>query len=243
MPILGDKLPLSAVFRCAVALLMSLMAASAAQATPIEFADFQLLNADQPVSFTETSGLFAASVPVIFNFTSQSGLSTVDHAGLLTITESFALTPASSLGGGFLEQSILPSTLSITEVGTGLNLLTMSFTGNLVGLSGGPNASLSGAEGTGQTVTFTSSFATFAGTENSYNLGLAEISPLLSTIDGFLNNFAANMDGQFTTDSASFMPIVPEPSSAVLFGMGLLAVAALACRKAAGAAHARKGLC
>jgi hypothetical protein len=245
MPKLGHKLPLSAVLRCAAALLASLIAASAAQATPIEFSSFHLSNANQPISFTNngatSASIFALNVPVVFNFTSQSGLSTVDHAGLLSITNSLITTPASSLGGGFVNQPISTSTtLSIIEVGTGFNLLTMSFTGDLSGLSGGPSASLIGADATGQTISYSSSFATFAGTGDSYNLGLATINPTLSIgPGGFLNSFVANIDGQFTTDSASLIR-TPEPSSVVLFGIGLIAVAVLTRRRSIRSALARQ---
>jgi hypothetical protein len=238
---LADKPLLAAALRCAAALLGSVITGSAAQATPIEFADFHLLNANQSLSFTNNGGtsasITAASVPVIFDFTAQSGLSTADHNGILTISNTPTTTPASSFDGGLiLDQPIsVLTTLSIIENGTGKDLLTMSFTGNLVGESGSPDASLLGAESSGQIVAFSSSFATFSGSSESYNLGLDTISPSLSLgAGGFLSSFAANIDGQFT---AGITPI-PEPSSAILFAIGLLlTLGALAYRKAASTAQ------
>lgn len=237
---LAEKHRLTSVFRFAAALLASITFASAAQATPFEFANFRLLNADQPFSFTNNGGtsasIIAVDVPVIFDFTSQSGLSTADHPALLSISNA-TTTPASSLGS-ILDQPISnATTLTIIDSGTGMNLLTMVFTGDIIGPSSGPNASLLGAESTGQTVTFSSSFASFTQTANSYNLGLATISPSLSIGPGsFLNSFVANIGGQFTTDSSSVF--VPEPSSAVLIAIALLTLGAGACRKTIRAAFA-----
>src|SRR5438046_1805939 len=75
--------------RGVAALLASLWVASSALATPIEFGNFHLINASQPLSFTNNGGISATlqalNVPVVFNFTVQSGLSTVDRAATLTI--------------------------------------------------------------------------------------------------------------------------------------------------------------
>ncbi len=216
---LTDKYRLTAVLRFAAAILTTMTFASAARATPIEFANFRLSNADQPLSFsnnTTFASIIAANVPVVFDFTSQSGLSTVDHAGILSITNTPIATAASAFAT-ILDQPIPSSaTLTIIDSNSGMNLLTMTFTGNLIGQSNGPSASLIGAETNGQTVTFSSSFASFAQTDNSYNLGLATISPTLSIgPGGFLSSFVANINGQFTTDSGSLD--VPEPASATLF--------------------------
>jgi hypothetical protein len=212
-----------------------MLAGSAAQATQMEFANFHLLNANQPLSFTNNGGisgtLHALSVPVIFNFTVQSGLPTVDHTASLTINPPPTVLPA-IVSGTLLDQPINPTNFSIIENGTGKNLLTMLLAnGDLVGLNGGVNASLSDVN----TNVFSSDFATFgAPFTQSFNLGLATISvPLSVGPGGFLNSFISNVNGQFSVDSAGFTPInVPEPASAILFGIGLLTVAAMARRKA-----------
>src|SRR5205823_13642888 len=126
------------------ALLASLWIASSAWAAPIEFGDFHLINANQPLSFTNNGGVSAAlqalNVPVVFNFTTQSGLSTVDRAATLTINPPPTVLPA-IVGGSLLDQPIHPTTLSIIENGTGKNLLSMLATnGELVGISGALNA-------------------------------------------------------------------------------------------------------
>jgi len=229
--------PMAVMLRCATALLTLVLAGSTAYATTMEFASFHLLNANQSLSFTNNGGtsgtLQALSVPVIFNFTVQSGLPTSDHAASLTINPAgtAATTTPAIVGGSLLDQAINPLRFSIIENGTGKNLLTMLSTiGDLVGLNGGVNASLSDA----RTNVFSSDFATFGSTfTESFNLGLATMSaPLAVGPGGFLNSFVSNVNGQFSVDSAGFTPIgVPEPASAVLLGMGLLTIAAMARRK------------
>jgi hypothetical protein len=169
---------------------------------------------------------------VIFNFTAQSGLSTADRSAILTINPPGTLPtllPA-IVGGSLLDQPIHPTNFSIIESGTGKNLLTMlSTNGDLVGLNGSSNASLSGAA----TNVFSTDFGTF-GTSSSenFNFGLATTSvPLSAGPGGFLNSFISNVNGQFSVDSAGFTPNVPEPASAALFGIGLLIIAGLARRK------------
>ena len=225
----------AAALRCAAVLLVASLFGSTAQAVPIEFANVNLVDANQPLRFTNNGGisgtLSALNVSVTFNFTSQSGLSTADHAGTLTLNalSTPTLTPASAAGGLLNQPISSPITLSITENGTGKNLLTMSFTGDVVGTLGGPNASLSGAQVTGQTVVFTSDFGSFGMSNKSFIMGLATLSPPLSIgPGGFSNNFIANVNGQF---SAEFTPI-PEPATVALFAVGLAGVAAAARRKA-----------
>ena len=167
-------------------------------------------------------------MPVVFNFTTQSGLSTVDRPATLTINPPPSFLPA-IIGGSLLDQPIHPTTFSIIENSTGKNLLSMTATnGELVGISGAQNASLSGAS----TSVFSSDYATFSAPfSQSFNLGLATLSvPLTVGPGGFLNSFTSNLNGQFTVDSAGFVP-VPEPSCAALFGIGIIAIAARGLRK------------
>jgi hypothetical protein len=219
----------------AVAFLASMLVGTAARTAPIEFGNFHLLNATRLLSFTNNGGtsgtLQALSVPVIFDFTVQSGLPTIDHAATLTINPVGTLptTLPAIVAATLLDQPIRPLDLSITENGTGKNLLTMISTGgDLVGFNGGVTASVSGMNSS----VYTSDFATFnSPISQSYNLGLATLSvPLSVGPGGFLNSFTANVDGQFSFDGG-LTPKLPEPATVALFGMGALAVAALAASK------------
>lgn len=219
---LSNRFTVAVAPQCAALILASMVICQEPQAAAVEFANFSLSNANQPLSFTNGAvfgTLSESSTPVTFNYTVQSGLPTVSHAASLTIS-STTFTPASALGAGFLDQRFSNlSTLSIIDNGTGKNLLTVDFTGDLVGLQGSPNASLAGADTAGQIVGFTSDFGTFGISGNSFNLGLATISPSFGIgAGGFLNSFVANLDGQF---SANFTAYIPIPKSIWLMSTGL----------------------
>jgi hypothetical protein len=213
------------------ALTLAASLAAAANAAPIMFATFTEPAASQGLHFTNnggTSASFSASTPVDFEFTAPTGLPTTDHAATLTITVGIgpqAITPATTAGALIDQHLGVLSTLAITENGTGLNLLTVQFNGDILGISGSQNASISGDQLTGNIVTYSSNFLTFANTpSNSFNLGLATLSPTLSVgPGGFLNSFIANIDGQFSADNVSGGGS-PEPASLGILGLGAAAL-------------------
>jgi len=218
--------PIVAAIVGPIVTLACLLTGSAAQGAPIEFANFHLLNSNQPLSFTNNGGvsatLQALSVPIVFNYTVQSGLPTTDHPAILTINPPAIVTPAIA-AGSLIDQPIHPLSYSIIETGTGKNLLTMSSANaELVGLAGALSASVSGnANGV-----YSSTFAAFApSASESFNLGLATVSPSLSVgPGGFLNSFNSNIIGQFSVDSTGFTPNVPEPSTIALVATGLVLI-------------------
>src|SRR4051794_23305887 len=122
----------------------ALAVAAPASAGAVEFADFNAPGANQPFKFTNnggTSGTISASTPVTFNFTAASGLSTDDRQATLTITGN-TFTPAVPLGS-LIDQRISGlASLSLIEIGTGKNLLSLAFTGDLIGKNNSPSASL-----------------------------------------------------------------------------------------------------
>ncbi len=211
------------ISRCVAALVCAAACSSAAWAVPVEFANFHLLNANQPFNYVNLGGVSgqigAVNVPVMFDFTAQSGLPTADHAATLNIVPTLLPIPASAAGGLLSEPVSSAATLTITDNATNQNLLTMLFTGTLSGVAGGPNASITGDDNL-NTVAFSSDFGTFPDPGNSYNLGLGTISSLLSIgAGGFLDSFQANISGQFT---AAFDAKIPEPASVVLLVLALV---------------------
>lgn len=219
---------LGGIRRLVAPLAVVAMMAASASAAPVEFADFNSPANGQAFRFTNNGGtsgsISVASAPINFNFTAATGLSTADRSALLTITGN-TFTPATALGGGFIDQPISNiSTLSITSGGQ--NLLTMTFTGDIIGRNA--NASLLGSDTSGQVVQFTSDFLTFQQPGNSYNLSLAAISPNLSIgAGGFLNSFLASINGQFTANIVS----VPAPGSIAMFGTGIAAALVVATQR------------
>jgi hypothetical protein len=219
---------------------VALLAAAPAHAAPVQFAQFNETTANQPFSFTNnggTSGTIAynSATPITFNFTAATGLSTADRTATLSISSLLpgpsTFTPATGLS--VLDQQITqPTVLKITEVGgpsPGANLLTLTFTGDIVGRVGGSNASLAGGDNTGQLVQYTSDFLTFMQPGNSYLLGLSQITPGLSLGAGnFLNSFIANIQGAFT---ANVIAGVPAPTSVTMFGTGIIAASVLTLRQ------------
>jgi len=209
----------------------ALAVATPASAASVEFADFNAPGANLPFKFTNNGNgaTISASAPVTFNFTAASGLGTGDHQATLTISGN-TFTPSVALPGSFVDQNISgPASLSLIEVGTGKNLLSMTiFSGDIVGKLGSPNAGLTGSDMTGDTVVFTSDFLTFMQPGNSYNLALAGITPALSIgPGGFLNTFAANVNGQFS----AMLVAVPAPTSVAMLGTGLVAAVVLATQR------------
>jgi hypothetical protein len=237
----------SAAVHVSAAVVASLMIGTVAQAALFQFGNFHLINANQPLTFTNnaptaSATLQAISVPVVFNFTTQSGLPTLDRNATLTINPIGTLptTLPAVVAGALLDQPINPLTFSIIENGTSKNLLTMSVTsGDLVGLSGSVSGSLGGTK----TNVFTSDYATFSSSASeAFNLGLGTVNPPLSVAaNGFLNSFVANVNGQFSADTAGFTPKVPEPASAALASVGILSVTVVTAlkRRRMGAARTR----
>ncbi len=219
-----------------------LLANETAYADLSQFAQFTQVASDQPLSFTNnggTSGSLAynAASLVNFSFTTSSGLDTTVRTATLTLTGNPTNVPASTLGGGFLDQPLTSvMMLKLTEVGgatPGANLLTVMFTGDIVGR--GPIGSINAADTTGQVISYTSDFLTVTPPGNSDILSLDTISPSLSIgPGGFLNSFVANVAGQFTGNVTSINPsaLVPEPSSLAMCGIaGVVGLAVARARR------------
>jgi hypothetical protein len=213
--------------RTLLILLIALAAAfsgGAARGASYNFADFIDLSGTRPFDFTNnvTSGtILATSVPITFNFTAPTGLPTTNRPATLNISTRGGVSASDPATGGATDDQPInnPTLLTITENSTGKTLLSMSFTGDILGKDAGPNAQLAGADSNGQMVTFSSDDLNFT-TGNSYALSLASMTPALSIgPGGFLSSFVADITGQFSGNATA----VPEPIS-----IGLLALLPLA---------------
>ncbi|MFO0950512.1 MAG: hypothetical protein U0835_05045 [Isosphaeraceae bacterium] len=162
----------------------------------------------------------------------QDRLATVS---VLAFTPGQPTTTVPSAAAGSLidqplnNQTIIRFTGATGTADAGKNLLTMIFTGDIVGFSGSPTASLLGSKASGQTVIFSSDFINFAPQlGNAYSFSLLNITPALSMgAGGFLNSFVSNIGGQFSSD----IVVVPQPTSVAMFGTGIMATLVLASRR------------
>jgi hypothetical protein len=222
--------------------ILVLLARGRVEAAPYQFGQFHIPSLGQPLSYTNNGGtsarIDALNVPVIFNFTATTTLSTADHPAFLNISPVAASSSnqAAITAGPLVDQPLnLASKLTLTSGmnGTGVDYLTMTFTGDITGFLGGPVASLLGADNNPsnpRVVTYTSDFGHFVPPTpgNSYNLALQDINPPLSIgAGGFLSSSVENVSGQF---SGNFVAI-PEPASAVLFGIGAISAGLVVARR------------
>lgn len=186
-----------------------------------------------------SGGTVGASIAVDFTFLQQLGVLPTDLQGVqnatLTLTSSTTklVTPA---GGGIVASQAIDGSGAVkTDVlkitrdaaasegnGARTNLLTMTFTGNLIGVVGGVTPDLFGDTALGNTVTYSSDFLNFSGaTEEDFNLALSSWDPLVTppaglgiNADGYFNS--ANAAGAGTFDFQGAATVIPEPNSAGL---------------------------
>jgi PEP-CTERM motif len=209
-----------------LALAAVLAVAAPAQAAPVEFAKF-VFGTGSDFSFTNNGGtsgsLGNGTNTVSFSFTDPAGNTTSTFTASVAFTGT-TTTPAGTVGSTVDQPINAPSTIKFTEIGglnPGANLLSVTYTGDLLGQNGTPNIALQSSSNI-NTLVYSSDFlpASFFNnpqnfivnlpTDGSNNIGIGP--------GGFLNSFvASNAQGQFFTSIAS----VPEPASMVMFGTGI----------------------
>jgi MYXO-CTERM domain-containing protein len=218
--------------------------------TPVTFAHFEeaIPAGDNPNQFnyntagTAGSGgsavLSASSVPVTFSYESITGLP-ADLQGPLaaTLTLTTATTVgASQLFAGFGSEPFNSQTSDVltinldTPVNNGAgpqsNLLTMKFTGQLIGFLNGFAATLTGQTPNGASISYTSDFLNFGGSVEDYNLGFtswvsSDFGGLEIPASGFYQNATAAGTGTFDDSSVTPVPTIPEPITSVFAASSL----------------------
>jgi hypothetical protein len=125
-------------------------------------------------------------------------------------------------GGAIINQPF-SGTFSFTSGagGTGTNYLSGSFSDLVFGASGGSALSLQATTGAGDTISFSSDFATLFNPDLGINLSLISVAPPVSITAESISSFNASIAGNFQADSVE-RDIVPEPASMLLLGTGLV---------------------
>lgn len=206
--------------------------------------DFAYINNDAPATVasaelvTDPAGVPGAAVPVVFSFLSEAGLPP-DLQGAQDATLSLTSSTTSGVQTGFSgtigDQQILGDgplldVLTITRDtaaaegnGSRTNLLTMTFSGTLLGELDGLTPQLSGNSNLGDTVSYTSDFLNFVGaTEGNYSLAFsswitnADGNGLeIDDTDNYFNSATAAGVGTFDANGTTVVT-VPEPATTAL---------------------------
>jgi len=194
------------------------------------------------------SGVSGGALPVVFNYLSVAGSLPADLSGnqdaTLTLTSS-TLTAAQTAFGGLVGQQditglgLLANELKITRTtpalegtGSNTNLLTMTFTGQIIGAIGGGSPQLSGDTALLMTVTYTSDFLTFGNGERQFSLtftswGNTPVTNGLQVAAPYFANATANGTGTFAAEATA----IPEPGTIILGAVGLSALVAVGYRR------------
>jgi hypothetical protein len=213
--------------RCAIVLaLAATAAATPARAEPVTFAQFTQKDIGAtPFVYTNNgtgATLKAASFPIDLTIGSAflpPGASAFQAATLkLTSSTDQPANPS----GPVLIQAFPTETNTIqiqldSPINGHSDFLTLTYTGRLYGVPGSGVATLTGSTGAGDQLTFTSGVIDLASaTGGSFIIGLSSVFPNLSHEDGMPpSSFAASGSG-------SFSAVVPEPSTSIVLGTGLL---------------------
>jgi hypothetical protein len=187
-------------------------------------------NASNAQLITAPGGV-PGSTPVDFSYLSVSGALPADlqgnQAARLTLNSSTKQLVQTAfgtignqqiLGDGTNTLSIIRNAPALEGINSRTNLLTMIFTGQLLGaLGGAPQLSGDTSIGPPYIVNFTSDFLIFANGQHSFSLTFSSWNPGLSQLGNYFADATAAGTGTFAADAR----YVPEPSSFALLGMGI----------------------
>jgi MYXO-CTERM domain-containing protein len=225
------KLKVSRLLIAAIAL----FALPTLSAAPVTFAQFFQAGPTNAWVWTNPSGpansTFAATMNVTFEYQSVPGLPVAlqgpQNARVTLTLDGPVLVNAASMLSQIFQLGIngrLQFRLLTPYLGQD-NLLTATFTdAGITGRSSARNASFSGLNTDGATLSFESDFIFFNPiSANDFSVGLSSLTPALALSGGQIRSFSAAGAGTFSVDPGPSGPI-PEPVSTALLGIGLLAL-------------------
>jgi PEP-CTERM motif len=226
---------LKSFFRLTTTALALAATLSAAQAQTVTFANFtQDVGAAKVFNFLNTgekttSGFFTqpTTVQVNFFFLMPTGDPGIVIGTPLTASLTITSQTLGNANVGVVTVAQKLQNLEMRFIGVGgtvdgKNLLTITAsTGTLGGELGAATAGLEETDnGITQFVNYSSDYLSFSSsTQRNYSISLNNLSPSLAKDpNGFLSAFTSNATGQFAANQI----IVPEPSTVVFVGLGVL---------------------
>jgi hypothetical protein len=203
---------------CAVGMAVALMAQPASAATILVFGQSGGGNLFMANETGGTTVLSANNIPV--EITTLNELA-VDIDAFFTLVATSGGNPAVNVPGTNAWAQPYSGSFSITGIGpmTGFNYLSGTFSGLALANVGGTNAIVTAAQPP-LTLSFTSSVPGMPlDIPRAMSLGLTNLTPTFSINNSF-NDFSSNVAGTFSAE------VIPEPTSMLLLGSGLVGIVA-----------------
>jgi len=213
-----------------------------AASAPFTFAQFHEASSSNANEFAYldngTDAEFVTPAPVAATFTflglSGPGIPVGPQAAIVTLSSSTVLPVMTAFAGAFGDQAVngsgaLVDKLTILRASDNANLLTVTFTGGLLGAIGGRTPQLSAntdainpGTGTVDTITYSSDFIPTFGTDNNFSVTTSS----WTTIPGGGGGLAVSPDGFFALATAAAAgtfntSTVPEPGTLALGALGI----------------------